>query len=98
MEIDHHDEAEFVKWFRRLGAVEQAKVTWQLDLLMAVGASLSMPHVRDLGGGLRELRIRVGQQPRLYFQVDGDVARMITYGRKDTQDRDIARARGRMTP
>ena len=97
MEIEHRDDAEFVKWYRRLGSVEQAKVTWQLDLLMAVGASLGMPHVRDLGGGLRELRIRVGQQPRLYFEVDGDIARMLTYGRKDTQQRDIVRARGRMT-
>jgi putative component of toxin-antitoxin plasmid stabilization module len=66
MKVEHHDDAEFVKWYRRLGSVEQAKVTWQLDLLMAVGAALGMPHVRDLGGGLGELRIRAGQQPRLY--------------------------------
>ena len=47
--------------------------------------------------GCGSFRIRVGQQPRLYFEVDGDIARMLTYGRKDTQQRDITRARGRMT-
>jgi putative addiction module killer protein len=97
MDIAHHDDAEFVKWYRRLGPVEQAKLTWQLDLLMAVGTALGMPHVRDLGDGLRELRVRVGRQPRLYFQIEGTMARMLTYGRKDTQQRDIGRARGRMT-
>lgn len=96
VDIRHLDESEFAKWFRHLGAVEQAKATWELDLLMAAGAALGMPHVRDLGGGLRELRVRAGQQPRMYFVITGGVAVFLTYGRKDTQERDMRRARGRM--
>ena len=78
--------------------VEGARTSWELDLLTAVRALLGMPHAIYLGAGLHELCVRVGQQPRLYFQIDAEGRiTMLAYGRKDTQDRDIARARGRMT-
>lgn len=97
MNVEHLDDSEFAKWYRRLGPVEQAKVTWEIDLLAEAGAAVGLPHVRDLGHGLRELRVRVGQQPRLYFTIEGGTARFLTYGRKDTQRRDIERAKRRMT-
>ncbi|MBC7460141.1 MAG: type II toxin-antitoxin system RelE/ParE family toxin [Thermoleophilia bacterium] len=98
MEIEHHDEREFAKWYVRLGPVEKRKLRFELDRLEMEGVRLGLPHVRELGDGLYELRVRVGQQPRLYFEyASSSRVRMLTYGRKDTQDRDIRRARGRMT-
>jgi putative addiction module killer protein len=97
MEIEHRNEREFATWLRRLGAIERTKTAWELNHLIVLGMSVGMPHVRYLGDGLYELRVRMGQQPRLYFDAHGDAARMLTYGRKGTQERDIQRARGRMT-
>ncbi|MCW2973996.1 MAG: Phage derived protein Gp49-like [Thermoleophilia bacterium] len=97
MEIEHHDEREFVKWYQRLGPVERMKVRDELNWLLAAQGRLEMPHVRELPQGLRELRVRVGQQPRLYFQVIDERVRMLAYGRKDTQQRDMQRAWKRMT-
>ncbi|MBC7460143.1 MAG: type II toxin-antitoxin system RelE/ParE family toxin [Thermoleophilia bacterium] len=97
MDIEFLDTAEYVKWMRGLGAAEQSKVASQLELLAARGEELRLPHVRWLGRGLFELRVVIGQQPRLYFhRVGGDLVVMLTFGRKDTQQRDIARARRRM--
>ena len=87
MEIEHHDEREFVKWYRRPGSIERIKVWDGITLLLDARGQLEMPHVRDLGGGLHELRVRGGQQLRIV---------MLTYGRNDTQQRDIQRARRRM--
>lgn len=96
MEIEHHDEREFVKWFRRLGPFEREKAQLVMHALRVDGTRLGMPLARDLGDGLYELRIRYGQQPRLYFEFrSNELALMLTYGRKDTQDRDIRRARRR---
>ena len=96
MEIEHHDEREFVKWYQRLGPVERMKVRDEINWLLDARGRLEMPHVRELPHGLRELRIRVGQQPRLYFQTIEQRIVMLTYGRKDTQQRDMQRAWRRM--
>ena len=97
MDIEFWDEAEYEKWMRGLGAVERSKAAWVVAALAMRGIDLAFPHVRWLGAGLFELRITSGQQPRLYYtRIGDDKVRMLTYGRKDTQDRDIARARRRM--
>ncbi len=51
-----------------------------------------MPHVRRLGDDLCELR---ADKHRLYFVVVDDTAKFLAYGEKDTQQRDINRARRR---
>jgi putative addiction module killer protein len=97
MKLAYFSEREFIRWYRRLGPQQQAKVESELEALIATGPAVGMPVVRDLGHGLFELRIRIGQQPRLYFRSDDDTIELLTYGRKDTQQRDIDRARRRMT-
>lgn len=85
---------EYDKWRSKLDAGAQAVVTRRIDLLAEHGISLGMPNVRRLAAGLFELR---AGKYRLYFTVLGDTARFLTFGEKDTQTRDIERARKRMT-
>ena len=64
----------------------------KIDRLLEHGPTLGMPLVRRLGDDLFELRI---SKYRVYFKVgDGSIV-VLACGEKDTQSRDIARARGR---
>lgn len=83
---------EYRRWFHRLSTIDQARVADKLNLLRDVGTDLTMPHVRRLGGGLCELRV---DKHRLYFVVRDDTAVVLAFGDKDTQRRDIRKARGR---
>lgn len=97
MEIEVRDDAEYEKWLRALGPRERAKAMWLVRELAEHGEALGFPHVRWLGRGLFELRVTMGNQPRVYFtRLDEQRAELLTFGSKDTQDRDIARARRRM--
>jgi len=99
--IGHLDITEFAKWSRRIDSATRALVDRKIDYLAFLGDDASMPLVRRLGGELHELR--VGKY-RLYFtfaqmDIDGQIERgmlFVAYGEKDTQRRDIARARGRL--
>jgi putative addiction module killer protein len=95
VEVVHRNPNEYGKWFARLGPLPKAVVAAEIGLL-ATHWPIGMPRVRALGGGLHELRI-MAHGLRLYFTVEGDTITFVAYGRKDTQDRDIDRARGRMT-
>lgn len=53
-----------------------------------------MPLVRRLDANLYEVRVN---KYRLYFTVQGEVLWFLAYGDKATQQRDIERARGRLT-
>lgn len=92
MEIEHRSSAEYQKWMRKLSPRDGSRVADKLLLLSMTGTNLTMPHVRRLGEGLCELRV---DKYRLYFVVDDDCASFLTYGEKDTQMRDIERARKR---
>lgn len=50
-----------------LSKVPQAKLARQLDLLEEFGPDLGMPHVKHLGGGLLELRVRGKQEIRIFY-------------------------------
>lgn len=95
VKVVHHSPNEYAKWFTRLGPAPKAVVAAEIGLL-AVRWPVGMPRVRALGGDLRELRI-MAHGLRLYFTVEGDTITFVAYGRKDTQARDIDRARGRLT-
>lgn len=84
---------EYDKWRSRLDESAQAVVTRRMELLVEHGIALGMPNVRRLVAGLYELR---AGKYRLYFTVLGDTARFLTYGEKDTQTREIERARRRL--
>ena len=45
----------------------QGKLTRLLDLLENFGPELSMPHTRQMGGGLYELRVRGKQEVRIFY-------------------------------
>ena len=101
MEAEHYDPAEFVKWTTRLPDAALAKIAAETALLLHVGRALGLPLVRQIGGSLSELRVSAHGGLRLYFTIlrsqDGiERVLFLTYGRKDTQERDIARARRRM--
>jgi putative addiction module killer protein len=49
--------------------------------------------VRPAGGGISEMRIDYGPGYRLYYVQLGDNAVVLWGGDKDTQDRDIAKAK-----
>lgn len=92
VDIIHHDPRDFERWMSRLARVDQRRILRKLHMLAHVGSALSMPSVRRLGGGLSELRV---DKYRVYFTIEGDEAWILGHGTKDTQQRDIARARRR---
>lgn len=51
----------------KLQPTTQAKLGRQLDLLEEHGYELGMPHVKALGGGLLELRVRGKQEVRVFY-------------------------------
>lgn len=90
--ISHHDFREYERWLARRSPIDRARILDKVLMLALVGPDLGLPNVRRLGGGLCELRI---DKFRLYFVIESDTARLLAYGSKDTQQRDIARARRR---
>lgn len=49
--------------------------------------------VRSVGGGISEMRVHHGPGYRLYFLREGDTVVLLSGGDKDSQQRDIERAR-----
>ena len=49
--------------------------------------------VRAIGGGISEMRVHHGPGYRLYFLREGDTVALLCGGDKDSQQRDIERAR-----
>lgn len=78
----------------------QSKVL-HLDFLAEHGGLLREPHVKSLGGGLRELRtvIRPGQHRVVYFVESGGVGVLLHSFLKKTQktpDKELEKARSRV--
>lgn len=85
-----------------LDRASRAKVLSHLILLSEQGGLLREPHVKSLGGGLKELRtvIRPGQHRVAYFVEDGGVGVLLHSFMKKTQktpERDLETARQRMS-
>lgn len=93
MEIGFHDEHEFDKWLTALAPEPRDLVLAKLLLLREHGIAIGMPLVRRITAGLHELRVGGN---RVYFTQVGGTIHVLTQGRKDTQARDIERARRRM--
>ena len=95
MLIQHHSVREYERWFRRLDSRTKARVAAEVALL-AECWPLGMPRVRRLEAGLYELWL-LSLGLRIYFTVTDDMITLLTYGRKDTQQRDLDHARRRLT-
>jgi putative addiction module killer protein len=56
-------------------------------------AAGNLGHVKSIGSGVSELKIDFGPGYRVYFKQRGDAIDVLYGGDKDTQDRDIRRAK-----
>ena len=95
LEVEFHDEREFERWLRRMGGEAMGRVAGKIALVAEHGGAIvGMPTVRSLGGGLHEIRVGIW---RVYFTQHSGVLYVLCSGRKDTQSRDIDRARRRIS-
>ncbi|KKW32846.1 MAG: hypothetical protein UY77_C0012G0013 [Candidatus Uhrbacteria bacterium GW2011_GWA2_53_10] len=62
--FSHNDTEEFVE---RLDRSTGVKVLRVIELLEQFGHRLGMPHSRNIGGGLFELRVRGKEEVRLFY-------------------------------
>lgn len=87
-----------LNWLSDLEKVDQKKVAKLIDLIERFGPVLPLPHNRNLGGGLYELRdVSTGPGYRIYYFVHKKVVIvLLAAGDKSTQERDIETARKRM--
>ena len=83
--------AEFARW---LGGLRDRAARARISIrLVRISAGL-LGDVKSVGEGVSELRIDTGPGYRLYFIRDGDaVVILLCGGDKDSQPRDIARAK-----
>lgn len=86
------DPARYDKWTKRIDAQIVARIVQKVRLLKAHGLDWGEGHVRRIEGNLYELKV---SKYRLYFRYEGTTARFVDFGEKDTQGRDIQRAKGR---
>lgn len=82
---------EFARWLARLrDNAARAVIARRIDRLAGGNAG----DVRPVGGGVSELRIDVGPGYRVYFVRRGEsLIVLLCGGDKDSQARDVARAR-----
>ncbi|HEX6444937.1 MAG TPA: type II toxin-antitoxin system RelE/ParE family toxin [Streptosporangiales bacterium] len=67
-------------WYKNLGSKDKARADKMFDRLKEHGSQLGMPHSRSLGGGLRELRLKMRE---------GTVDTRVTYHQRGTEFRTL---------
>jgi putative addiction module killer protein len=92
VEVSFHDVREFEKWLRSIDSPHSGRIVDKLRFVHRGGPTIGLPLVRTFGGGLSELRV---DKYRVYFVRDGSQIHVVAAGSKDTQRRDISRARRR---
>jgi len=104
MEVDFHDEREFTKWMCRLAGRDRTRVDLLLLALAQASGPLGMPQGRRLAGEPELYELRSGSGHRVYYaaaesEPDEPQRRavILAQGTKDTQTRDIERARSRQS-
>lgn len=81
----------YARWFNRLRDREAKRI---IDLRISRLETGNPGDVAPVGGGVSELRINYGPGYRVYYVRQGhQLIILLAGGDKDTQDRDIARAR-----
>ena len=95
MDVTFYGTGEFEKWVRSLDRVNSARVLGKLRFVATLGGpALGMPLVRALGDRLYELQV---DKYRISFTVAASSMLVLAAGEKDTQPRDLDRARRRHT-
>ena len=84
--------AEFIDWLIRLRDRQaRVRIAARLDRIETTG---NLGDSQSVGGDVSELRFNVGPGYRVYFTRKGNtIVVLLCAGDKDTQSRDIARAR-----
>lgn len=86
------------KWLDGLSDQAFKRIRKLLAMVERRGPALGMPHSRNLGDGLFELReTGTGPGHRLYYcEVESQIIVLLAGGDKGSQERDIVTARKRM--
>jgi putative addiction module killer protein len=92
MEVEFHDARAFEKWLQSLDQQLAGRIVEKLRYVAEIGQSVGLPLVRRLGPGLHELRV---DKYRVYITTRQGSLLVLAAGSKDSQARDIARARRR---
>jgi putative addiction module killer protein len=89
--LDPEDRDPFEKW---LSGLRDKKAVARIDVrLRRIEETGALGDHHDVGDGVSELRFHFGPGYRVYYGEDGDDLILLTGGDKDTQARDIARAK-----
>jgi len=82
-------------WFADLPTQDKKEIAKLFGLLELFGYELSLPHAKNLGDNLYELRSKSkGAGHRVYYTFQGDkVIVLLVAGDKSSQERDIQKAR-----
>lgn len=84
------------RWLDSLAEQELRSVTKEVRMLQLLGNELKMPHSKSLSGGLFELRER-RYGFRIYYGFHGkQIIILLAAGDKNTQNKDIKKARKRL--
>ena len=92
-----------LRWYRTEGDAEPG-LQWLRGLRDAKGRNIvrtrlnrlqsgNFSNCEPVGNGVHELKIDFGPGYRIYFGEDGDSVILLNGGTKDTQERDIAKAK-----
>ncbi len=87
-------------WLQSLAKTERLQLGQLIHLLQLNGPKLPMPHSRPLGGGLYELRDRIGKiRYRVFYGFDEDKIAVLLHGATKDQatiEEEIELARNRL--
>ncbi len=92
--IEYFDDDKFEKWFKKLNKQGKFEAIYEeIKLLMKCGNELTMPHSKNLGDKLYELRERYYGIRIYYTYRKNKIILLLNGGDKSSQDEDIKKAR-----
>jgi phage-related protein len=97
MAPDVEAEPEVTDWYLQLSADERDVVATHIDLLADLGHRIRMPHARQLGQGLLELRFNMSRRSwriTYWHRPDGVIVLLTMFHKqRNNEANEIARAR-----
>jgi phage-related protein len=92
--FDDATEEKIEKFISTLQDSTKAKILYGYELLMQYGSRVGMPHSKNLGGGLYELRIRGKEEIRIFYAIKNNVIILSAFKKKTkkTPNREIETA------
>lgn len=89
--VDQLAEDKIEKFINTLEDSTKAKIVYGYELLIQYGPRIGMPHSKNLGSGLYELRIRGREEIRIFYTVKDNIIILSIFKKKTrkTPDREI---------